>query len=1805
MEGLIHNQTSIGEEIQVLIRNYKKDTQERKSNPKYFQTKAAHLNQLWSAFEQGDKKIRTLMAGNPIENSYLNENYFSKIKDIVLKYQEEFSENSIEVDHMETARLEMLPLQRQQTALLAALKRMLDQMTQESQARFRPLIKEYWEKINQIHFEIFRMFEDPIALGYNMENYLNAETAIFQIQGTPTDEKPAVTTSTTFPQVQLPKVSIPKFDGCYLKWQQFHDLFKKMIHETTLPTIQKMWYLKTNLSGDAERLVRHLDLTESNYETAWTMLKERFDNKRVLTTTILNKLLDQPSVTNEASAIKNFHDNIKETLAALRSIEVDTNNWDPLLLVLLAKKLDRMTHVLYEQSIKDTKRMQPIKDFLVFLEQRFLALEAIGGKQYLHKERQKICASASSEKDQNCQFCNSSDHRIYRCEKFASKSVDARLKWAQTQKLCLNCLRPNHMAKSCFLRNCMKCNKKHNTLLHFEKTPDVKTTATANATINNYVLLATARVEVQGTNGRIGDFRALLDSGSQINVISERAVKTLALAVKNSHIRIEGIGGNPNSLRSRVNILIKSKNGNYMTRVEAFVLPHIVADQPTHKLNDVSWVPNNLPLADPTFEKPGRVDLLLGAEHYFELILPEQIKRSPKFPMIQNSKLGWIIAGKLRTTAPRVATCSVATTNDGTDDLLERFWKLDTLESVQPFRTPADAYCETHFKNNIQKAVDGRFIVKLPYSEDVSALGESREVATRRFLSLERRLCRDTDLQGSYVEFMKEYERLGHMKEVTPLKIPSSHYFIPHHCVLKPDSSTTKLRVVFDASAKSSSGKALNDILYAGPTVQSELLSILLRFRTHKYVFTADIEKMYRQIWMNPADQFHQMIVWRNSPQEELKYYRLKTVTYGTTSAPFLATKCLEHLATVNKLQYPLGAKTVKNDFYVDDCLTGADSLTEAMKIRDEVNKILLSAGLRLRKWCANHDKLLQGISMEDTIPLVKLDDAEDNSIKTLGLTWSPKTDSLHGRAQAAEATKITKRVVCSELAKIFDPLGLFAPVVVRAKIFMQQLWESNLDWDEELSTSLQRDWKTYRDDLQSLNKIKIPRHIFDGKMPVAKEIHTFVDASEKAYGAAVYIRATYKDNTTTVRLLCAKSKVAPLAKQSLPRLELCAAVLGAELTSRVRKDLHMKSSCNPAYLWTDSRIVLSWINSQSSSLETFVANRVAKIQELTTATQWRHVSSQNNAADILSRGTLARNLDATSIWLHGPLFLHGAPSKWPEPFVKLPSDNDTMGRKGNPRIVAAPVGEIADVIYSININDSFRRLQRIIAYMMRLRHPRKNCNTLTHEELERAKLIIIRKIQRADFPEELKDLAKHGTVDNKSNLKSMTPLLDKDGIIRVGGRIEKSALSFDEKHPILLPYNDKLVKSLLRELHEDNLHCGPQALLAKSRQNYWIIKGKTMARNITQNCVRCTRAKPRMFQQLMGNLPEQRVNPARPFQNAGVDYCGPFWIHHKVRGKRPDKAYIAIFCCFATKAVHMETVSDLTTEKFIAALKRFMGRRGNCQTLHCDNATNFVGANNKLRDLEEAIYNDKAKANILTECQKRNVKFEFIPPRAPHFGGLWEAAVKSAKHLLLKNVSTAALTYDELETVVIEIEAILNSRPITPMSTDPNDLAALTPGHFLIGEPLTAQAHDTGKTSGKSLGQRLDLLQHLKYTFWTRWSQEYLHELQQRAKWTRSTANVSEGMMVLVKEDNVPCRQWPIGRIQKVYSGTDNHIRVVDVKTTHGTFKRPIHKLAPLLAVDEPQQKHPLDDTPQTDTPSNQKAKRFKLPSMPSLTSE
>ena len=382
---------------------------------------------------------------------------------------------------------------------------------------------------------------------------------------------------------------------------------------------------------------------------------------------------------------------------------------------------------------------------------------------------------------------------------------------------------------------------------------------------------------------------------------------------------------------------------------------------------------------------------------FYDILLSDQRTRKG-YPVLQKTVLGWILSGKTPAVNPSSSTQRSFFLRETTplEANLNRFWEIQP-EPCLTFTSEQQA-CEQHFLNHTHQQEDGRFIVQLPLKDDSIQLGKSRRLAESRLLSIERRLEQDAELKTQYQHFMTEYEELGHMTPVTTHEGNQLHYYLPHHPVIRDSSTTTKMRVVFDGSAKSSSGLSLNDLLHVGPTVQPDLYSIVLRFRTHLICFTADFAKMYRQILMHPDDRDLQRILWRHSPDEPIKEYQLNTVTYGTSSAPFLATRCLNKLADDNQDKDPDVAQAIHNDFYVDDLLSGSSTIEEAIHLRDGITSLLQTAGFELRKWASNSEQFLNDIPENSRESQQRLAIDSKDGVSTLGLLWLPQTDQLQER---------------------------------------------------------------------------------------------------------------------------------------------------------------------------------------------------------------------------------------------------------------------------------------------------------------------------------------------------------------------------------------------------------------------------------------------------------------------------------------------------------------------------------------------------------------------------------------------------------------------------------------------------------------------------------------------------------------------------------------------------------------------------------------------------------------------------------------
>ncbi|GFV89144.1 integrase catalytic domain-containing protein [Trichonephila clavipes] len=663
------------------------------------------------------------------------------------------------------------------------------------------------------------------------------------------------------------------------------------------------------------------------------------------------------------------------------------------------------------------------------------------------------------------------------------------------------------------------------------------------------------------------------------------------------------------------------------------------------------------------------------------------------------------------------------------------------------------------------------------------------------------------------------------------------------------------------------------------------------------------------------------------------------------------------------------------------------------------------------------------------------------------------------------------------------------------------------------------------------------------------------------------------KDNLRIPRLVLDSQRmmrVAPLKAVTLPRLELLGALVAARLSSRVQEIVRKKKECK-VFHWTDSKIVLFWIKGSSKRWKQFVANRVQEISELTDPDSWFHCSGQDNPSDFLSRGLSVDTLISNNKWWIGPAFLRT--DELPKTVSECPELNEVDYL---PELKSKDSKE--HTVLTLNFNQTFfdhllsRRnkfltIVRVLSFLYRflfnIRNPtNKKTGPLTSDEMKEAEIYLMKQVQLSSFYKEIRAMQNGDDICNKSKILNLSPFLDDKGIIRVGGRLKHSRLPYSSKHPIFLPAKSKLTIIIVKYYHEKYFHLGPQYLLYLVRLKYWPIHGRNICRKVVHNCVICFKFNPKICSQKMGDLPKERITPDKVFNSTGIDLCGPFFIKNKYQRKGPEiKVYVCIFICLVTKAIHLEIISDLTSQALIAALKRFISRRGKCHKIFSDNGTNMIGANREIKALSKLVRD--REESLFAFFSEEGIEWSFIPPRSPNWGGLWEANIKSLKYHFKRVAGNSKFSYEELLTLITQIEAILNSRPLTPLSSDVDDLEVLTPAHFLIGRPITAIVEPSLLQCESN---RLNVWQKITksvQTIWKRWSLSYLNSLQQRKKWIVNKENLKLGDMVLIREENLPPCKWLLGRVVKIYMGKDKKVRVVDIKTGKGIYKRSINRLS------------------------------------------
>ncbi|KRZ65356.1 hypothetical protein T10_2495, partial [Trichinella papuae] len=1169
----------------------------------------------------------------------------------------------------------------------------------------------------------------------------------------------------------------------------------------------------------------------------------------------------------------------------------------------------------------------------------------------------------------------------------------------------------------------------------------------------------------------------------------------------------------------------------------------------------------DLNLADDFPRDRCEVDVLIGMDYYYHFIEDDKRVVDNGCLVAVKSTLGWILCGQdsrtSYTNTVKVLRIDVQPQCDC--EQYRRFWELESIGIMDQPEVESPIERSMTISRELLSFHKNRYVTRL-FWKNHDALPNNYHAALKRFVQLEVRLRKEPSKKREYENTLREYIDNGYVEEVESLEgREGKTWYLPHHAVFKMDKNTSKCRIVFDGSHRCE-GVSLNERLDPGPPILADLVGIILRFRQFRIGIHADITKMFLQIGLHLEDRDVTRFLWRKHGEDKPSIYRFCRLPFGLCCSPYLAMSAVQDLAVTQRTAYPETVNEVLRNMYVDDILLSCDDESRARKMIVELTNMLKIGSFELSKWASNCISVL---------PLTSQSGVPPNCSKTLGMNWEHSTDTFHFMApkESEIASCNTKRSLLSVVFKIFDPLGWLSPFVVRVKILLQRLWQQGVAWDETLHPPEELLWRNWKAEVMSLSRIQIPRCIVPSKQRIRFELHAFCDASKTAYGGVVYLRTVCSDGEISTKLVMSKSRVAPIKRVTIPRLELIAALVSARLVTYVGKQLSLK--IDEITCWSDSEVALSWIKSPAIKWKTFVRNRVESIQQLTEASMWHYCPTRDNPADMLSRGCSLKKLEESQLWWNGPPWLSLPAENWPRKSIRENESKIISRAEARDKTTALTVSVIKE-------NDrldpsrfsNFEKLVRITAFCFRFfrnlklpRHERKSAE-LSVEELAQAENFWLMTVQREAFEKERAAIQSGRNPVGK--LATFNPYLDENGLIRVGGRLRNSDMDTEKKHPVLLPSTHPVVMLLIRRAHEQSLHSGTEQSLAELRQRFWVLKGRSSVKKIVRQCRTCQRQSTRPYEPIMKDLPTDRVTVAAPFERIGIDFAGPVYIKKR---KNHVKTYICLFTCMVTRAIHLELVTSMTAKQFLHAFHRFAARRGYPALIQSDNFKTFKQADRELQEL----FNENQWSEIRDALTANRIKWKYITERAPWNGGYWERIIRTVKESLKRVLGNTLLEEDELRTVLCEIEARVNSRPLTFIGEDPRDPNPLTPFHFLIGREFR-NIHEIhhgedddptyGAPTSNELSRRWRYRRTLVNNFWKRWKNEYVVNLSQRKKWVTNKQEPRVGDIVLVAEDGVPTHKWPMARVIEVYPGDDGVVRTVKVKTLKGTYNRPVRKL-------------------------------------------
>ncbi|XP_056017478.1 uncharacterized protein LOC130053872 [Ostrea edulis] len=1191
----------------------------------------------------------------------------------------------------------------------------------------------------------------------------------------------------------------------------------------------------------------------------WQRLSDRYARPEMVESSVKQKLLSFPKITNkdfkrlyelvdivvEIDSLKN-EDQFKNLFASY-----DSSAGVNLIVAKLPYQLqERWTTEASRYKEENDTAYPPFHVFVTFLEKMarrkndpsFAFEDSYKSKQVKSEYGTRpISVSVKkvdipTEQEVKGPLCplHKTSHSLNKCFQFRQKPIQERKEFLSSKGLCFKCCgHKPHLAKHCRSTvKCGICKSTHPTALHEDRIQFMEQTNNCLSSLEHevttrYTTLSgssrscaktlLARVYQDGQRDRALELYVIIDEQSNRSLARSSLFDHFGISGPELPYSLSSCSGLSTEYGRRCsNLIIESFDSSCKMKLPTLIECDQIPDQrdeiPSPSAAKVHSHLSDLADAIPPIRDESQILLLLGRDLLPAHHILEQRLGPIHAPFAQRLRLGWVIIGDvcLGTShkPDEISVMKTFTLKDGRTTMFQPCMSNMHVANDHIFEkrkdddTPGLSYEDKQFleimDKKMYKGQDGCWTAPLPFRQNRQYLPNNKPQAMKRARMLDANLRRNPEKMKHAIGFMKKILDCEHAEEAPELHASTECWYLPLFAVYHP-KKPGNIRCVFDSSAKYG-GVSLNDVLLTGPDLVNSLLGILLRFRQGPVAITADIEQMFYRFSVPDDHRNYLRFMWYkdNEPSQEMIEYRMTRHVFGNSPSPAVATFGLRKCVSTADEDVK---SFVLNNFYVDDALMSVDTCEEAISILSRTQTILKEEGnIRLHKVSSNSLNVIKSFPTEDLAKEVidiNLDLSEASLHRSLGVSWDVFKDSFTFRVYCNDRP-FTKRGLLATINSLYDPIGFVSPVTIGGKFILQDVMSTVTDWDEPLSQEFSTRWRDWKESLINLESVVIPRCYANlvSNQVTRRELHVFSDASSRAIGAVAYLRIFDVNGDHHISFVLGKSRVAPTHGHTIPRLELCAAVLACNIKDTVTQ--HLSLDLDSTTMYTDSKIVLGYINNERRRFYVYVSNRVDMIRQSTSPNQWTYISSEENPADIATRSIAATDITQCA-WIQGPMFLHDISSAVTSAidYQLIDPSSDIEVR---PLINASKTTCASQNTLGVHRFERFSDLYallRAIAHLKRLAKYFSNSleqskpfgSTLTSHELLEAEIFVLKEVQWSCFSKEISALKEGRNIPKSSAILPLTPILDDNGILRVGGRLKRykaaDALDF---HPVIIP---------------------------------------------------------------------------------------------------------------------------------------------------------------------------------------------------------------------------------------------------------------------------------------------------------------------------------------------------------------------------------------------------------------------------------